>query len=172
MLQVASASLFGCCMCFTHMFQVHVLNVSSALDICCIQIFHILEVESHGGTARAPEDGRRRAKASRRAVLGPTVGVCGTPGVVWTGRARPRSICLPGPAHIEKEREEGVRGRSGGRKEEVRASRLAERERRGSGGRSSGRPPWVRVTEEARVAGCALLSRRPGASISQSRILD
>jgi hypothetical protein len=47
MLQVVSV-LSGCCICFTHMFQVYVLNVSSALDVYCIQVFHILEVESHG----------------------------------------------------------------------------------------------------------------------------
>jgi hypothetical protein len=35
MLQVASV-LSRCCICFIHMFQVYVLNVSSASDVCCI----------------------------------------------------------------------------------------------------------------------------------------
>ena len=35
MLQVGSV-LSGCCICFTHMLQVYVVNVSSALDVCCI----------------------------------------------------------------------------------------------------------------------------------------
>jgi hypothetical protein len=46
MLQVTSV-LFGCCICFTHIFQVYVSNVSSASDVCCIQMFNILEVENH-----------------------------------------------------------------------------------------------------------------------------
>jgi hypothetical protein len=56
MLQVVSVS-FGCCICFTHIFQVYVINISSALDVGCIQLFHISEVESHGGTPRLPAGG-------------------------------------------------------------------------------------------------------------------
>jgi hypothetical protein len=33
--------LSRCYICFTHMLQMYVLNVSSALDLCCIQVFHI-----------------------------------------------------------------------------------------------------------------------------------
>jgi hypothetical protein len=43
MLQVVSV-LSGCCICFTHKLQVYVLNVSSASDVCCIQVFHIASV--------------------------------------------------------------------------------------------------------------------------------
>jgi hypothetical protein len=39
MLQLASV-LSGCCICFTHMLQEYVSNVSSALDLHCIQVFH------------------------------------------------------------------------------------------------------------------------------------
>jgi hypothetical protein len=54
MLQVASG-LSGCCICFTHMLQLYVLNVSSASDLCCIQVFRVSNVclESHGDTAWA-----------------------------------------------------------------------------------------------------------------------
>jgi len=49
---------------FTHMFQVYVPNISSASDVCCIQVFHVLEVcsESYGARrtrqARCPRMGR------------------------------------------------------------------------------------------------------------------
>jgi hypothetical protein len=43
MLQVAGV-LFGCCICFTHMLQVYVLNVSSSSDVCCIQVFHVASI--------------------------------------------------------------------------------------------------------------------------------
>jgi hypothetical protein len=43
MLQVTSV-LSGCCICFTHMLQLYVLNFWSVLDICCIQVFHIVSV--------------------------------------------------------------------------------------------------------------------------------
>ena len=43
MLQVASV-LSGCCICFTHMLQVYVPNISSALGVCCIQVFHVTSV--------------------------------------------------------------------------------------------------------------------------------
>jgi len=33
--------LFGCCICFTHMLQVYVLNISSASDVCCIQVVRV-----------------------------------------------------------------------------------------------------------------------------------
>jgi hypothetical protein len=47
-----------------YMFHTHVANVcskcSSALDICCIQVFHVLDVcpESYGGTTQTPGTGR------------------------------------------------------------------------------------------------------------------
>ena len=40
MLQFASV-LSGCCICFTQMLQLYVLNVSSASVECCIQVFHV-----------------------------------------------------------------------------------------------------------------------------------
>jgi hypothetical protein len=40
MLQVASV-LSGCCICFTHMLQVYVRDVSSVAYVCCIQVFHV-----------------------------------------------------------------------------------------------------------------------------------
>jgi hypothetical protein len=43
MLQVAIV-LSGCCISSTYMLQVYVLNVSSALDVHCIQVFYVLEV--------------------------------------------------------------------------------------------------------------------------------
>ena len=50
----------------------YVPNVLSASDVCCIQVFYVLEgcSESHGGAARAPWEG-----------------ACGAPRVLWTGRA-------------------------------------------------------------------------------------
>jgi hypothetical protein len=48
MLQVASV-LSGCCIYFTHMLQVYILNVSFASDICCIQVFHVASVSCFRG---------------------------------------------------------------------------------------------------------------------------
>jgi hypothetical protein len=63
MLQVASV-LSGCCICFTHMLQVYVPNISSASDVCCIQVFHVVSVScfrsmfrESWGTGRMPEKG-------------------------------------------------------------------------------------------------------------------
>jgi hypothetical protein len=54
--------LSGCCICFTHMLQVYVRNVSSASDLFCIQVFHVASVScfrdvfreswGHGPSAR------------------------------------------------------------------------------------------------------------------------
>jgi hypothetical protein len=101
-----------------------------------------------------PGDGTRRARASGRGVLGPTVGVRSAPRVVRTGRARSQGK--------ERRVQRGGAGvRTCGEREGVR-----EKERR----------EWqflrVRVTEEAWASECALLSRHQGASISQCRILD
>jgi hypothetical protein len=41
--------LSGCCICIVHMLQLYVPNVSSALVLCYIQVFHVLEIESPGG---------------------------------------------------------------------------------------------------------------------------
>jgi hypothetical protein len=43
MLQVASA-LSRCCICFTHLFQVYVSDVSSISYVCCIQVFYVARV--------------------------------------------------------------------------------------------------------------------------------
>ena len=80
MLQVATV-LSRCCICFTHMLQVYVLNVSFASDVCCIQVFHVASVSCFRGMfiescGHAPDAGRRGA-ASQGPVNGPT------------GRARP-----------------------------------------------------------------------------------
>jgi hypothetical protein len=50
MLQVTSV-LSGSCICFIRMLQMYVINVSSASDVCCIQVFHVSDVcpESHRG---------------------------------------------------------------------------------------------------------------------------
>jgi hypothetical protein len=170
MLQVASVS-FGCCICFTHMFQVYVINISSALDVGCIQVFHISEVESHGGTPRLPaEDGTWRARASGRGVLGPTVGVRSAPRVVRTGRARSHYVFRIPPTQRE-------RGGGQGKERRVQRGGAGVRTCGERGGvREKERREWwflrVRVTEEAWASECALLSRHQGASISQSRILD
>jgi hypothetical protein len=58
---VAISVISGYCVCFIHLFQLYVPNVSSALIVCCIQVFHVSEVESHGGMAWAPQDGARQA---------------------------------------------------------------------------------------------------------------
>jgi hypothetical protein len=50
-LQVVSV-LFGCCICFTDMLQVYILNVSSGLDLCCIQVFHVVSVSYFRGMLR------------------------------------------------------------------------------------------------------------------------
>jgi hypothetical protein len=51
MLQVASV-LYGCCICFTHRLQVYVQNVSSASDVCCIQVFYVESVSCFRGMFR------------------------------------------------------------------------------------------------------------------------
>ena len=60
MLQVVSV-LSGCCICFTHMLQVYVLNVSSVSDICCIQMGR-----QEMGRDEPVADGRGARHARRR----------------------------------------------------------------------------------------------------------
>ena len=48
MLQVTSV-LCESCICFTHMLQAYVSNVSSASDVCCIQVFHVASVSYFRG---------------------------------------------------------------------------------------------------------------------------
>ena len=74
MLQVASV-LSGCCICFTHMLQVYVLNISCVFrrmlhsSVSCCKCLISCYSESHGGmvsdgrTARVSRDGTRRATA-------------------------------------------------------------------------------------------------------------
>ena len=54
--------LSECCICFIHMLQQYVSNVSCVSDICCIEVFHVARVSggkvSVGRTARAPGIGR------------------------------------------------------------------------------------------------------------------
>jgi hypothetical protein len=90
MLQFASV-LSGWYICFTHMLQLYVLNVSSISVVCCIQVFHVSEVESPG------EHGLGTVgwgAASRR----PAVGARNAPRIPRTGRAHPRAGCRVPPA--------------------------------------------------------------------------
>jgi hypothetical protein len=70
------------------MFQTRVPNVLSASDVCCIQVFHMSEVESHGARPRRQGMGCDKLGPASRVCLGPAVEVRGAPGVVRTGRAR------------------------------------------------------------------------------------
>jgi hypothetical protein len=86
------------------MLQVSVLNVSSALDVCCIQVFRVSEVcsKSHWGTTQEPWEGRgepRGVEWGAWRVYGIVDGACSS------------SSWLLDPARVE--REEGVGGRSG-----------------------------------------------------------
>jgi hypothetical protein len=75
---VAISVISGCCVCFIHLFQLYVPNVSSASIVCCIQVFHVSEVESHGGHGLgAPGWGA----ASR----GPAVGARSAPRIMRMG---------------------------------------------------------------------------------------
>jgi hypothetical protein len=47
--------LSGCCICIAHILQLYVPNVSFALVICYIQVFHVLEIESSGGQSYGVE---------------------------------------------------------------------------------------------------------------------
>ena len=51
MLQVVSV-LSGYCIYFTHMLQVYVPNVSSASDLCSLQVFHVASVSCLRGMFR------------------------------------------------------------------------------------------------------------------------
>jgi hypothetical protein len=51
MLQVVSV-LSRCCIYFTYMFQIYIPNVSSASDLCCIQVFHVASVSCLRGMFR------------------------------------------------------------------------------------------------------------------------
>jgi hypothetical protein len=68
MLQVTSV-LSEYCIRFTHTFQVYVLNVSSASDVCYIPSVLYFKGRESCGTARTPEDGARRARGDRWGVL-------------------------------------------------------------------------------------------------------
>jgi hypothetical protein len=92
------------------MFQEYVQNISSASDICCIQVFHALEVFKqswgHGSGARG------WGVVSRV----PTVGARGAPRSCGGGCARPH----PGAwvSHARRERSEVAR-RSHGRSDKA-----------------------------------------------------
>ena len=104
MLQVASV-LSGCCIYFTHMLQVYISNVSSALDVCCIQVFHVASILCFRGifieSWRHGPDAARRYTASR----GPVDGAHDAHGGLRMGRARPH----PGSRVPPARKEEGVR---------------------------------------------------------------
>jgi hypothetical protein len=76
--------LFGCCICFTHMLQLYIPNVSSVSVVCCIQEFHVSEVERPGGA-------RPRRRGWGAASHGSAIGARSAPRILWTGRARPHA---------------------------------------------------------------------------------
>ena len=116
------------CICFTHMFQVYVLNVSSASDVCCIQVFHVSEgcSESHGGMARVLVDWARRARCRR-------MGRARASGRGTWARLGPMDeamlvlITTPG-SRPHGERDEWVAGRSRGRNDRGRVCAQARGE--------------------------------------------
>jgi len=76
MLQVANV-LSGCCICFTHMLQVYVSNISSASDVCCIQVFSCCKCfmfQKYIHRVIGVRPGRR--EMGRVACLGPVDGTC------------------------------------------------------------------------------------------------
>ena len=88
MLQVVSV-LSAYCICFTHMLQLYVLNISSASDVCCIQVFHVASVSCFRGMFRqslghGPGAGGWGAVSQRL-----VDGAHGAPGVLRTSCARP-----------------------------------------------------------------------------------
>jgi hypothetical protein len=114
-LQVAIV-LSGCCICFTHMSRIYVPNVSSASDLCCIQVFHVTSVScfrcifkelwGHGPSAGE----RTRRVRGRRMGRVVRLGSCGRGMLILTR--------LSGPTCAE--REEGVRGKAGWARDRVR----------------------------------------------------
>ena len=90
MLQVASG-LFGYCICFTHILQVYVPNISSASDVCCIQMFYIASISCFkylfGESLGQGLGAMGRGVASQ----GLADGARDVPGVLRTGRAHPHS---------------------------------------------------------------------------------
>jgi hypothetical protein len=81
MLQVANV-LSGCYMCFTHMLQVYVLDVSSVAYVCCIKVFHVAYLSCY-----SESQGARGVTVARHGYRG--MGAWRA-GVLRTGRARGR----------------------------------------------------------------------------------
>jgi hypothetical protein len=73
------------------MLQLYVPNVLSTSVVRCIQVFHVSEVERHGGHGLG-------ARGWAAAICGPPVGARITPRILWTGRARPRADSRVPPA--------------------------------------------------------------------------
>jgi hypothetical protein len=71
---------------FTHKLQLYVSNVSSVLVVCCIQVFHVSEVESPRGHGLGAGG------------WGTVVGVHNTPRILQTGNARRQAGSLVPPA--------------------------------------------------------------------------
>jgi hypothetical protein len=98
MLHVASV-LSGCCIYFTNILQMYVSNISSTLDLCCIQVFHVASVLCLRSryvqrVMRARPKRQGKGAASRRLAMGRAarLGSCGQ-GVlvrILTPRSRPR----------------------------------------------------------------------------------
>jgi hypothetical protein len=87
---------------FYTMLQIYVPNVSSALDVCCIQVFHVACVSYSRGMFReslghAP-DTVGKGTTSRGSVGGARAAL----GVLRTGRARPHLV--PGSRSARRER--------------------------------------------------------------------
>ena len=137
-LYVAYVSHTCCSICFTHMLQVY---VSSASDVCCIQVSHVASVScfrgmfgeswGHGSGARG------RGAVSRV----PADGARDAPGVLQKGRARPHyGSCVPptrSPAPVSRprgEREEGIRGKERRARGEARRMRAGYAFGAGRGG--------------------------------------
>jgi hypothetical protein len=95
-----------------HIFHTHVAsvcyNVSSALDVWCIQMFHVVSVLCFRGIFRESSGHGPGAVGRGTASRGLPDGVRGVPRVLWTGHAHPH----PGSRVLLARREiRGLRGR-------------------------------------------------------------
>jgi hypothetical protein len=85
--------MFYLYICFTHMLKLYVTYVLSASDVCCIQVFHILKVESHGarpGCQGMEHDESLAGGRGTQRTYNPADGACSS------------SCRLSGPARVER----------------------------------------------------------------------
>jgi hypothetical protein len=73
----------------THMLQVYVPNVSSASDLCCIQVFNVACVSCFRGLFRESWGTTCALGEGPWQAGGTADGVRDAPRVLWTGRAHP-----------------------------------------------------------------------------------